>query len=213
MATKITGTVSGEPIIEYEVGGVFVPWKQGIQNWATVTAVTGSPTSGSYTDADGVEWKYYKWTSSGSVTTTAGIVDVFVISQGGGAYSGQAGAGGRFRDGIQSLSSGTHTVQVGGTSSIANHVGDWSGIGSIKSGMSPVAYGGNKDGASTDGAQATTGYHRGFTSSITGSAVEYGREGRAGSSRANTGDGDSTNNPSVGTGVAILRVPSTFAQA
>ncbi len=83
MPTKITGTVSGEPLIEVEIGGVFVPWKQGIDNWASVTAVTGSPQSATYTDADG--------TWNGSVVAGKGYG---VANSGSGAYVNEPGTAG-----------------------------------------------------------------------------------------------------------------------
>jgi hypothetical protein len=209
MATKITGTVSGEPIIEYEVGGVFVPWKQGIQNWATVTAVTGSPASGSYTDADGVEWTYYKWTSSGSVTVTAGNIDALIVGGGGGCGPNGTSSGGRINYGILSLTSDTHTVTVGAGGAASNYAsGRWSGlgphiVGDIK--------GLNGSGSGEVGGGSSTDF--GISSSITGSSVNYGVKDATGNLVANTGSTSVSLSVAGTAGVVIIRVPSTFAQA
>jgi hypothetical protein len=243
MATKITGTVSGEPIIEYEVGGVFVPWKQGIQNWATVTAVTGSPASGSYTDADGVERTYYKWTGSGSVTMTEGIADVLVVGGGaGGAYGyGTVGGGaGGVRFGTFVLPAGSLSVTVGaggsqasatsalgGDSSLGN-VLKASGGGHAGSNTS-TQWGGQGGGGSSGGlsSYAPAAFNRnggGAGGTLYGSQAYSGitlnftgsdyEYGIGGSSGSAGNYGSGGYGNQAGTaGVVIIRVPSTFAQA
>ena len=183
MATKITGTVSGDPLIEVEIGGVFYPWKQAIENWATVTAVTGSPTSASYTDADGVEWTYYQWTGSGSVTVTAGVVDALVVGAG---TSTTWTTPGRTNAGIIALLSGASSIAVGATS---GDTGNGSSIGSYS--VAPVR--------SQSVSQPTN--DPALVSSITGTSIGYA---------AQTG---STYGCGLRNGVVIIRVPSQFAQA
>ena len=201
MATKITGTVSGEPIIQYEVGGVFVPWKQAVDNWATVSAVTGSPTTGTYTDADGVAWKYYEWTSNGSVTTTKGLADIFIVAAGSVWAFVNNGSGGSIKDGLHLLSASTHTVTVGatGTDGQSSHLGPH---------FAPITYAPYSGFGMGQG--CVTGYSDrtvGRASSITGTSVTYS-PGRNGSSAATGVPGG------MGTaGRVIIRVPSTFAQA
>ena len=203
MATKITGTVSGDPLIEVEIGGVFYPWKQAIDNWVTVTAVTGSPASASYTDADGVEWTYYKWTGSGSVTVTAGVVDALVLGGGGGGKSGVwNGMGGYSRTGLHVLPVGTHTITIGsggagGAASAAAAAGGNSSIGSLV-----IGTGGGVANQQTS-----------FTSDITGTSLTYA-EGADTSPDTNFGDGGTQlSNTAGSSGIAIIRVPSQFAQA
>lgn len=221
MATKITGTVSGEPLIEVEIGGVYVPWKQGIDNWASVTAVTGSPQSATYTDADGT-WKYYRWTGNGSVTLTAGVVDALLIGGGSGGVGGGiswVGGAGSLLDGVREFTAGTFTVTVGaagpagGTQQPTAFRGGDSKLGPY------VATGGD---VQIDG----VGYRRGteawngdgFGSAITGTTVYYGGCGRWNGSAvagkgygvANSGSGAYVNEPGAA-GVVIIRVPSRFA--
>ena len=170
--------------------------------FAEVTATTGSPTTGTYTDADGT-WRYYKWTGAGSVTLTAGLVDVLVVGGGGGGVAATwNGMGGSVVTGLQYFAAGTHTVTIGsggpGASGAVASGGGSSAIGSVKTAKSNM---GNQD---QWGAFGT--YYPGPTSSITGSSVEYAR-GSAPTPRANFGDGGSeSGNTSGSAGTVIIRV-------
>lgn len=209
MATRITGTISGEPLIEYEVGGVFVPWKQGIDNWAIVSAVTGSLTTGTYKDADNVEWKYYRWTGNGSVTLSAGIVDALLVGGGGGAGPNGTASGGRINYGVLSLSGGTHTVTVGAGGAASNYAsGRWSGLG-------PYIVGDIKglNGSGSGEVNGGDSTNFGIASSITGTSVNYGVKDATGNLVANTGSTSVSLSVAGTAGVVIIRVPSEFAQA
>lgn len=224
MATKITGTVSGEPLIEVEIGGVYVPWKQGISNWSQVTAVTGSPTKAAYTDASGNAWTYYRWTGNGSVTLTAGVFDGLLIGGGSGGVGGGiswVGGPGSLLDGILTMSAATHTVTVGAAGPAGSDQQPTSYSGG-DSRLGPyMASGGqvNVNGVGyRRGTEAWTG--DGFGSAITGTTVHYGGCGRwngsvvagKGYGVANTGSGAYVNETGRA-GVVIIRVPSTFALA
>jgi hypothetical protein len=170
---------------------------QGVGNWASVTATTGSPTTGTYTDGNGTSWKYYRWNGSGSVTVTAGTIDLFAISGGaaGATGGGNVGAGGRAVYGIHSLTASTHSISIGGggaPSGWANS-GTASVIGPINTGVSGI------------GLTASS-----YTSSITGSSQSYGLQGQS-SPRANSGDGGNNSAISGASGTVIIRVPSAFA--
>ena len=190
----------------------------GMGNWATVTATTGSPTTGTYTDSNGVEWKYYRWTSSGSVTVTAGVVDCLLVSGGGAISNGgpadDHGGGGSVVYGVQSLPTGTLTVTVGAAGSASsdtnNTVGSFSVLGPIQTGMSYMQNFG--PGATTTGTGSTT--NTGFTSSITGTSLVYAEAGSGNGSTSGRGDGGTYNtDANKSAGVVIIRVPTAFAQA
>lgn len=218
MATKITGTVGGEPLIEVEIGGVFYPWKQGIQNWATVSAVTGSPTTGTYTDADGVGWTYWQWTGNGSVTTTAGVVDALIVGGGGGNFrhlsrgDNFAGGGGAVFEGIKAIGSGTHNVVVGANG--ANRQGYDGGDANQTYGFASTI------GTAFDSGRTAYGFHRPpgqtanltsipYTSNITGTPLLVGSiNGNGGV----YGAGSPNNTGASTAGVVIIRVPSQFDQ-
>lgn len=213
MATKITGTVSGDPLIEVEIGGVFYPWKQGIQNWATVSAVTGSPATGTYTDGDGVEWTYWQWAGSGSVTTTAGLVDALLVGGGsgyipvwggGGDLDDQPGGGGDVLVGVFSITSSTQTVTVGAGTAANNY--PWGGPGQASALGSLATRSGRLYGMDSNGLAA------GVTSSITGTSVTYSLGGATGEPSRAPGCGGSTSNRTGSNGVVIIRVPSQFDQ-
>ena len=86
-----------------------------------ITATTGSPTTGTYTDS-GINYKYYSFTGSGSITfAKSGLVDCLIIGGGGGGSSfGGGGAGGYLSKTSAYLDSGTLTVTVGAGGSAVN---------------------------------------------------------------------------------------------
>ena len=185
------------------------PCEPGAGNWGSVTATTGSPTTGTYTDADGVAWKYYQWSGNGSVTLTDGLVDTFMISGGGPGWN-YPGAGGRLRDGLTKFSTGTHTVTIGigvaGDPNLANGIGLASFVGSINTGSASQFV--------SSGTTSSANLNAQYTNSITGTALTYGRRGIDGTRRANRGDGGWAGDSSAGSsGVVIIRVPTQFAIA
>lgn len=89
---------------------------------ATISGTTGSPTTGTMTDGNGVEWTYYDFTGNGSVTIdSAGYVDLLVVGGGGAGthdVNGSTdvrcgGGGGAVRWGLHYASATTHTVVIG----------------------------------------------------------------------------------------------------
>lgn len=180
----------------------------GAGNWASVTATTGTPTTGTYTDANGVAWKYYWWTASGSVTFTDGLIDSFLISGGlAGITSFWSSGGGIIVDGVRSVTAGTHTITVGagGTSPDTGTptLGQPSSIGTLYT----TGYSGNIRVGSRNGNSGSSNV--GFTTTITGSSLDFGKSGDD-SPRANRGDGRLSAG-SGSSGSVIIRVPSAFA--
>lgn len=189
---------------------------QGIGNWSQVTATTGSPTTGTYTDGNGVGWKYYKWTAaSGSVTVTTGVIDVWIV--GGGSAGGAAtwnGIGGAVVSGVQPIAAGTHNIVRGAGGSagtLLNSYGAHSALGTSLHLITQKANS-NSDPSQWGAYRGATG-HPGPTTSITGTSEEYSRTA-ASSPRANYGDGGTESGNTAGsTGVVIIRVPTAFALA
>lgn len=191
----------------YNVGTGIV----GAGNWASVTATTGSPTTGTYTDANGIAWKWYRWTGSGSVTTTAGLIDALLVASGNNAAVGFSapdirgyGAPGNVLSGIRELSSATHTVTVGTAWSINGTATGRTSLGSTWTTNTMQAIGVNS---------YANGY--GYVSSITGTALEYAVGADANDpavTNAGYGNGVGANVTSGATnGVVIIRVPTAFA--
>lgn len=191
MATKITGTVSGEPLIEYEVGGVFVPLR--VQ---TLLAIDEAATSGcAFTtltnpDGDGKNYRLASFTSTtgGSlVVTQSGLAQVLVIGGGGGAawtQTGSGAAGGGGAGGVIQtelyVPSGTHAISVGtkganGGSGSRAYAGSGSAIGTLIS----VAGGGAGSGTSGAGSAGASG-GGGDSRDISTYAIGQGFAGRAG---------------------------------
>lgn len=103
----------------------FVPFSGGVGNADFSDAATGT-----YTDGNGVAWKYKDYSASGNLTiSTAGLIEVMVLAGGAGgagatsgAWGGAGGSGGyvgfgtftNARAGALFLSAATYTVTVGG---------------------------------------------------------------------------------------------------
>jgi hypothetical protein len=120
--------------------------------------------TGTYTDGDGVAWKYKTYTGSGTVTITkAGLCDVLVVGGGGGGggnasvvRNGGGGGGGGALLGVVFLEPATYTVTVGAggargsNSPTAGFTGSRSQLGSL---MTPSGGGGGgrDSGGGTDG--------------------------------------------------------------
>lgn len=90
--------------------GIALPLSDG-----QVTATTGSPATSTYT-SNGINYKTYRFTGSGSITfLKSGLVDVMIIGGGGGgadAYGG-GGAGSLIRQDNVFMTAATHTITVG----------------------------------------------------------------------------------------------------
>jgi hypothetical protein len=133
----------------------YVPFGSGTPTLtvADVSATTGSPTTGSFTDGDGIAWSFYQYQTGGSITfSRAGYVDSLVVGGGAGGSSGSSvvagGGGGGVRFGLMMASAATHTITIGaggaGGSSDMSGTGGTSSFGSIlKCGGGGSAYASN----------------------------------------------------------------------
>lgn len=123
----------GSQWAEYETG--LIP--------AQVSATTGSPGTGTFTDSNGVDWDYYTFTGNGSITIdSAGYADCLIVGGGGGSvdigggYTRYAGGGaGAVRRGAIYLTATTHTITVGagGSANSGNTAGGDGGTSSLGS--------------------------------------------------------------------------------
>lgn len=105
-------------------------------SWATIDGTA----TGTFTDANGLDWNYFKFTADGSlVVSLAGYADCLVVGGGGsgnrnGGANGAGGAGG-LTYGMFYLPAGTHaiTVGAGGTGSgvSSGNPGSPSSLGTI----------------------------------------------------------------------------------
>lgn len=175
---------------------------------ASVSATTGSPG----VDTSSRPGKtIYSFTGTGSITTTAGSVELLVVGGGGGggkaAYNGGGGGGDVISVSTFYLPAGTHTVTVGGGGAQTAN-GDYSGVGGVVAiggagGPNNTRGAGNAGGngsgggdiVQTGGASLSGGYAggQGGTSS-SGGGGGAGAVGSAGAVNAggNGGNGEST---------------------
>lgn len=173
--------------------------------YASVLATTGSPTITNYTSG-GVTYDVYKWTASGSVTLSAGIVDALIVGGGGNGDTSRGGSGGGIIPATLWFGDGALTVTVGagGTNAGAGYAaaGKPSSIGSVTTGLANGYNAGNNVGAAGTGVDQTLGY----VSSITGSSLTYARAAQS-TPAANSGDGGTAAGTIAGAdGVVILRI-------
>lgn len=121
----------GSSWADYEAG--FYP--------ATVDTTTGSPNTGSFTDANGFAWDWYEFTGNGSITFSGdGYADILVVGGGGASKndSGYAGGGGAgaVRYGLQFVDATSYSITIGAGGSgtiniIAANAGSDSSFGSL----------------------------------------------------------------------------------
>jgi len=169
-----------------------IPFAGGGLSWATITATTGSPTTGTYT-ADGILWRYYSWTGNGSVTVgNAGLVETLTV--GGGAYNGDR-MGGRVVEGILRAPAGVSNVTIGGGGGVngqggSSQAGTWAWAGNI--GSSPNGSAQYYTGAGRPGA----GGQNPWISSLTGTAQNVG------GATPGTGRGSTSTS-----GLIVMRIP------
>ena len=198
----IIATVTNDPS-EWNPPGAL----PGLGGWATITAVSGTYTPHTYNDGV-TDWVAYEFTANGTITTSAGLVDMLVV--GGGQRTSTSASGGLVNDGMQLLASTTHTLTVAsglqttgsGDSTYVTSNGDVlvvspGGAGSYNRGA----------GALSPGQIATPRY-----SSITGNNEAYGAgQSEAISNKKNKGSGFSPNREEA-SGTVIIRVPAANAQ-
>lgn len=190
VAGAVGVTINGTPLTLAQYKGAILT-KTGTNTWtflpfsggsakATVTGTTGSPTITTVGTRT-----VYKFTGAGSITTTAGEVEVLIVGAGGNS-SGVDGNGARIMSGTQTLTAATHTIAVGAS------VGAASTVGTLNSGVTGRAFNAsNRTGAGGTSAAPLTP----FTSSIDGTSRTYAAgEGFGGSS---TTFGDGNNFPGV----------------
>jgi hypothetical protein len=193
--------------------------------------------TGTYTDG-GIAYKYITFTGSGTLTiSTAGIIETLIVGGGGG--SGPVRNGGYAHGGggscaaafiSASVSAGSYSVVIGAGGVAGLESGDgftnpyaYGGGGNVSRIGNDLACGGGRGGAGSSGEQGDGASWSGRTarsSSITGTAVDYGLGGTGGGASAgaaNTGNGaNGPNTPPNGTpnlsgaaggsGIVIVRV-------
>jgi hypothetical protein len=169
MATKITGTVSGIPDIQVEVGGVFTDCQVYLSPVVDEASSTGATFSTlTNPDGDGKNYRLASFTTAGTHTlaaTTGGIVQALAVSGGSAGHNigiNVVGGPGDVREGTYHLPSGNVTVTVGAGGVGTNGTGGASSIGTVVV-CQGAAWGVNP----YDGSVA------GWFSSITGSSQEY----------------------------------------
>lgn len=205
--------------------------------FATISATTGSPTTGSFTDANGIAWNYYKFTGSGTMTLdTDGYLDVIVVGGGGGGHRADStrwscAPGGGVRWGIHWFGAGSKTVTVGAGGAVASMGGnsrfDTLYAGGADQGRATTGtvtgkwygpdYGGGGlvyDYQTTGGTSPGNGAGNngaGVTLTYDGTAREFGRGGFTGVNPTlfgAGGDADSAGATAGKDGIVIVKVPA-----
>ena len=207
---------------------------------ASISATTGSPGTGTFTDSNSIEWNYYKWTGGGSFTVDiAGFVDALIVGGGGGSaqrtgramYAG--GGAGAVRYGLLYLTAGTYTVTVGsggagdvgdpgnanngGSSSISSLVsgggeGGFAAGGFVSFTKAGINGGGSPGGFHAQGDDATTNGGSAGTSANAGISLNYdGVVREYGAANASTANTGSGGTLSAGNGTDGVVVVKVLA--
>lgn len=161
-----------------------------------VTSTTGSPTTGTYTSG-GINYKYYSFTGSGSITfNQTGLIDVLCIAGGGGGgqsqssggnYSGGGGAGGYINTISTETSGGNLTqrslqVSAGANTVVVGAGGGINAAGNVSffSTITAIGGGGPAHLTSTWNAATTGGSGGGGAEGQTSGAAGFANQGFAG---------------------------------
>jgi hypothetical protein len=189
---------------------VVKPELPGLGGWADVTAVTGNPVKRTYTDATGVSWTSYEWDGNGSLTCTAGLLDIFAIGAGGewvSSMGARPGGGGRWLRGPMLFTAATHTVTVG------LHVASMGNSSIIGPAKTAIVGPSGQDGAGRGITNTTDPYVGIMDDRATGTPVEYGNAKGAAAHPLNSGHGGWSDHTAGASGVVIIRVPAAHAKA
>lgn len=192
--------------LQFYDGSAWVQYEAGYPT-PTVASTTGSPANGTFTDANGITWEYYKWTGSGSITFgVAGFADCLVVGAGGGSARSSSspigsgswlggGGAGAVRYGLQYVPSSTLSVTVGSGGAGATNTGEGGAFASNggASVLGSMTSGGGRGGAAQPG-----------NSGGSGSAPSGGGSGHgfAGGGSANTQKGGAAG-ATTDTGIAL----------
>jgi len=220
------------------------PGLPGVGEWATITGVSG--TYDKYEYNDGVtDWVVYQWESGvqtpglGTVTHTAGLMELFLVGAGCGSGSNKnGGGGGQVDQRIAIFGDATVTptnisaaprgldnphpqrTEVGTYYVFSGNGADTSGgMGAGPNrGANATQWAGGGAGGIANGQTPGIGITSTFADGVT--PVEYGRGGLGGSRNDDVGDwsngqgadGGGSRLPGAG-GVAMIRVPAANAQS
>lgn len=178
-----------------------------VGNWAKVTGGTVT----TVTNGDGSVDEVHTFTADGTLTVdTPGYAEVLLVSGGSGCSTGAVadhGGGGDIVSGIQALSAGALTVVVGAGGAVSADVhgntGAPSSIGSIATGRGRIAAWADKTATNATPAKGAP-----FSSSISGTARNYGASGGWAAANGATvaGDGGQFNTGAGTAGIVIVRV-------
>ena len=184
-------------------------WKYDGTAWAPFSGAAQAANftdtaTGTYTDSDGVNWKYLEFSGSGTLTIdVAGECGLLVLGGGCTGYSAGsiwAGKGGYSVRGTWPIAVGTYTVTVGATGPVTGTPLGSSGEDS-SIGTTFVGFGGGAGGTISGGTNPSN-----FDDDITGTSVTYA-EGGVTTATANRGEGGKSAGNTLGSsGVVIIRV-------
>lgn len=165
---------------------------------SAVTGTTGSPTTGTYTSG-GINYKFYSFTGTGSITLNkSGLIDVLAIAGGGGGGGngrGGGGAGGYLSADNYYIASGTYTITVGagGANNLQGNASSVASLFAIMGGPGFETLIGGSGGGGNSGNASYVG------KGVTG----QGKDGGGSSSTSNSGGGGgATAVGSAGSGTA-----------
>ena len=154
-------------------GGVWVkvygtptpdPELPGIGGWGEITGVTGTGTKYEYSE-NGLDWSVFEWSTDGTFTTSAGLVETLIVS---GGMAHPYMMTGNAPQAFMACGDYTYTIELGLTSSTSNSWVSSSDV--LLDGEIVLRSGFNSQGNGTAGRDPD-----GIHSNITGTDVVYAR--------------------------------------
>jgi len=202
-------------------GSDWVPFPSGV-----AAAVFSNTPTGNYTDGNGVNWDYFTFNSSGTLTcTTAGSADILVVSGGGGggttgAFIAGAGGGGAayFTSTILEAIAYTVTIGAGGAIDATGGFSGFkpaSGFGGVRLSFQGGGAGGpssqvGRAGSSGGGGSNNTGGAAVLAKAYGGDGTNYASGGAGGDATANNAGGQGAGISSDITGTAVTYGKGNF---
>ena len=189
-------TINGTPLtLETSKGGSLVRTASNTWTFIPFSSGDGTPgaanftnaATGTYTDGEGIDYKYLTLTASGSVTIDqAGFADILVIGGGGSGgrnRGGGGGAGGHLVVNNAYFDAATHTVVVGAGGAGISTASDRTGFHGLSSRI------GNFFGVGGAGGNTAVGFGTGYLLDGFGGGSGSGATGYSGSGAGTGGPG------------------------
>jgi hypothetical protein len=155
---------------------------EGLGGWAVISEVSGSPKRYAYNDG-GTDWVAFEWkdtTGTHSCKTTEGLLEVLLVSGGGGKTPTLAGNGGDVKDGVMLIDADDHEIIVGkhglANGDFTTAQGTFSRFGTLNTGTGGVGSGQSIQPPFDEGTIEQRAFYPGVSGILNGQLLIGGRD-------------------------------------